>query len=117
MAQYEYFTFDQGSDIAVELHLQDASGNKKNLTNYSGAATMKRSYNSDSSDTHYFDFAIQSPPTDGIVTISLSNTQTDNMESGKYVYDVEISYVDSNANNIIERILEGKIDLTPSVTT
>jgi hypothetical protein len=117
MAQYEYFTFDQGSDIAVELHLQDASGNKKNLTNYSGAATMKRSYNSDSSDTHYFDFAIQSPPTDGIVTISLTNTQTDNMESGKYVYDVEISYVDSNANNIIERILEGKIDLTPSVTT
>ena len=117
MAQYEYFTFDQGSDIAVELHLQDASGNKKNLTNYSGAATMKRSYNSDSSDTHYFDFAIQSPPTDGIVTISLTNTQTDAMESGKYVYDVEISYVDSNDNNIIERILEGKIDLTPSVTT
>ena len=117
MAQYEYFTFDQGSDIAVELHLQDASGNKKNLTNYSGAATMKRSYNSDSSDTHYFDFAIQSPPTDGIVTISLTDTQTDNMESGKYVYDVEISYVDINANNIIERILEGKIDLTPSVTT
>ena len=117
MAQYEYFTFDQGSDIAVELHLQDASGNKKNLTNYSGAATMKRSYNSDSSDTHYFDFAIQSPPTDGIVTISLTNTQTDNMESGKYVYDVEISYVDSNDNTIIERILEGKIDLTPSVTT
>ena len=117
MAQYEYFTFDQGSDIAVELHLQDASGNKKNLTNYSGAATMKRSYNSDSSETHYFDFAIQSPPTDGIVTIWLTNSQTDAMESGKYVYDVEISYVDSNDNNIIERILEGKIDLTPSVTT
>lgn len=117
MAQYEYFTFDQGSDIAVELHLQDANGNKKNLTNYSGAATMKRSYSSDSADTHYFDFAIQSPPTDGIVTLSLTNTQTDAMEAGKYVYDVEISYTDSNDNDIIERILEGKIDLTPSVTT
>ena len=117
MAQYEYFTFDQGSDIAVELHLQDANGNKKNLTNYSGAATMKRSYSSDSADTQFFDFAIQSPPTDGVVTLSLTNAQTDAMEAGKYVYDVEISYVDSNSNTIIERILEGKIDLTPSVTT
>lgn len=117
MAQYEYFTFDQGSDIAVELHLVDASGNKKNLTNYSGAATMKKSYSSDSSDTQAFDFAIQAPPTDGIVTISLTNAQTDALDAGKYVYDVEISYTDSNDNTIIERILEGKIDLTPSVTT
>lgn len=117
MAQYEYFTFDQGSDIAVELHLVDASGNPKNLTNYSGAATMKKSYSSDSADTQAFDFAIQAPPTDGIVTISLTNAQTDALDAGKYVYDVEISYTDSNDNTIIERILEGKIDLTPSVTT
>ncbi len=54
---------------------------------------------------------------DGVVTISLTNAQTDAMEAGKYVYDVEISYIDSNNNAIIERILEGKIDLTPSVTT
>jgi len=35
---------------------------------------------------------------------------------GNYVYDVEISYVDSNGATIVERILEGKIRVSPSVT-
>ena len=33
-----------------------------------------------------------------------------------YVYDVELSFVDSSSNTIIERILEGKISVSPSVT-
>ena len=44
MAEYEKFTFDQGSDIAVELELVDINGNYKNLTNYSAAAQMKKNF-------------------------------------------------------------------------
>ena len=33
MAEYEKFTFDQGSDVAVELELVDITGNYKNLAN------------------------------------------------------------------------------------
>jgi len=116
MAEYEKFTFDKGSDIAVQLELVDPSGNKKDLTNYDAAAKMKRNYNSDSSETTDFSVAINTPATDGILTLSLTNQQTDALRVGNYVYDVEISYEDSNDRTIIERILEGKIRVSPSVT-
>ena len=114
MAEYEKFTIDMGSDVAIQLELVDTSGNPKNLTNYSAAAKMKRNYNSDSADTT--DFAVAIEPTNGIVTLSLNNSQTDALRVGNYVYDAEISYVDSNGSTIVERILEGKIRVSPSVT-
>jgi len=114
MAEYEKFTIDMGSDVAIQLELVDTSGNPKDLTNYSAAAKMKRNYNSDSADTT--DFAVAIEPTNGIVTLSLNNSQTDALRVGNYVYDAEISYVDSNGSTIIERILEGKIRVSPSVT-
>ena len=53
---------------------------------------------------------------DGIVTLSLTNVQTDTLKVGNYVYDAEISFTDTNSNVIVERILEGKIRVSPSVT-
>jgi len=38
------------------------------------------------------------------------------MKAGRYVYDVEISSIDSAANTLVERILEGQITVSPSVT-
>ena len=116
MAQYEDFTIDQGADTAIEIHVVDGQNAAKDLSNYAVAAKMKKTYNSDSSDTTVFNSVIASPSTDGIVTLSLTNTQTDALKAGRYVYDVEISFVDSNGDTIIERILEGKIQVTPSVT-
>ena len=117
MAQYEEFTIDQGADVAIEIHCIDPTTNSaKNLTNHSVAAKMKRNYNSDSADTTTFTSIVANPPTDGIVTISLTNTQTDALKTGRYVYDVELSFVDSGGDTIVERILEGRIQVTPSVT-
>ena len=117
MAQYEEFTIDQGADVAIEIQCLDPETNSaKNLTNYSAAAKMKRNYNSDSDDTTTFTAVIPSPSTGGIVTLSLNNTQTDALKIGRYVYDVEISFVDSAGDPIVERILEGRIQVTPSVT-
>lgn len=116
MAQYEEFTFDQGSDIAIELHLVDENGAAKNLSNYSVSAMLKKNYNSDSSRSATFSSIIAAPPTAGIVTLSLTNTQTDSLKAGRYVFDTELSFQDSDSNTIVERILEGRIQLTPSVT-
>jgi len=116
MAQYEEFTIDQGSDVAIEIHLVDADGSAKNLTGHSAAAKMKKSYNSDSADTISFTATIVVPATDGVLTLALTNTQTDALRAGKYVYDAEISFQDSSSNTIIERVLEGRIQVTPSVT-
>ena len=117
--RYEDLIFNQGTDIAVEIHCEDEKGNNKNLANYSESAMMKRSYNDSDGDPNSLSFnaVVAAPPSDGIVTISLTNTQTDTLLTrGRYVYDVELSFVDSSSNTIIERILEGNIEVSPSVT-
>ena len=115
MAEYEKFDIDQGSDIAIQLDLVDQNNNKKDLSNYSAAAKMKRTFNSDSSDTTTFSAAI-TDANDGILTLSLTNAQTSALKVGTYVYEVEISFQDSASNTIIERVLEGKIRVHPNVT-
>ena len=117
MATYEEFTIDQGADAAIEIHLVNKNGSAKDLTNHSIAAKMKRTFNSDSDDTTTFNAIVATPATDGVATLSLTNTQTDALKPGRYVYDVEMSYVDSaSSETIIERVLEGKILVTASVT-
>jgi hypothetical protein len=116
MAQYEEFTIDQGADAAIEIHLVNSDGSAKNLTNHTIAAKLKRTFNSDSDDTTIFNSIVADPATDGIATLSLTNIQTDSLKPGRYVYDVEMSFQDSDSNTIIERVLEGKILVTASVT-
>lgn len=114
MAQYEEFTIDQGADVAIEIHVVDAQNAVKSLANYGVAAKMKKTFNS--TDSQSFNAVVASPATDGVITLSLTNTQTNALKPGRYVYDVEISFVDSANATIVERILEGKIQVTPSVT-
>jgi len=115
MAHYEEIQIDQGADVAVEVHLVETCGHTvKDLSGYTAAAKLKKTYTSDSDDTT--DFTITIVEDDGIVTMSLTHTQTDALAAGRYVYDVELTYQDSSANTIIERILEGRAVVTPSVT-
>ena len=114
MATYEEFTIDQGADVAIQLELVDENDNPKDLSNHTVTAHMKKNYTSSTFTT--FSAIVTDPPTDGIVTLSLTSTQTDGLKAGRYVYDVELSFVDPNGNTIVERILEGRIQLTPSVT-
>lgn len=116
MAHYEDLTIDKGTDVAIELHLVNPDNSKKNLSGYSISAAMAQSYDAIDSDKIYFTSSILSPASDGIVNLSLTNTVTDTLNSKKrYVYDVQISYVDSSSNTIIERVLEGLITISPSV--
>ena len=45
MARYEEFTIDRGSDVSIQLELTDAGGGKKNLTDHSLKARIKKNYN------------------------------------------------------------------------
>ena len=115
---YEDLDFNQGADIAIELDCVDEDGSVKDLTNHSIAAKMKRTYNStDAADIQAFNAIIQSPATAGKITLSLTNSQTGALRTGRWVYDAELSFVDSDDNTIIERILEGQINVLPQVTS
>ena len=117
MAHYEDLKIDQGSDVVIQLHLINQDKSKKDLTGYSGAAQMAPNYAASDSDKISFAATIAEPTTDGILSLSLTNAQTDLLNAKrKYVYDVEISYVDSDAYTIVERVLEGLVKISPSVT-
>jgi len=117
MAQYEDLIIDQGADVAIEIELLEKDGSVKDLTGFSAFAKMKRSYNADSDNTQAFTTTINAEtPEDGKLILELSNTETDSLKPGRWLYDVEISYLDSDSNTVIERVLEGNIQVTPSVT-
>ena len=115
MAQYEEFTIDQGADVAIELHLVDKNDAVKNLTGHTITAKMKKNYNSSDSDTTAFTTSVTNA-SGGVGLLSLTNSQTNALKVGRYVYDVELSFVDSASATIVERVLEGRIQVTPSVT-
>ena len=119
LINYEDIVINQGTDVAIEIHLVNDSGSVYDLTNRTATAKMKRRYGDSANDpdTVSFNSVIATPPADGIVTLALTNTQTDALKTrGRYVYDVEVSYTDSDNNEIIQRVLEGQIEVTPSVT-
>jgi len=116
MAQYEDLEIDQGTDVAIEVHLVNRDGSAKDLALHTVAAKLKRTYNSDSDNTTDFSAIVSSPSSDGVITLSLTNEQTSTLKAGRYVYDVELSFYDSDGNNIIERVLEGHVEVSPSVT-
>jgi hypothetical protein len=117
MAAYEDFTIDQGTDIAFQIELTEADGSVKDLSAYTVSAKMKRNFNSKDEDTIEFSAMVADPSSDGILVLSLTNEQTDALSTrGRYVYDVEITYIDANGYPVVERILEGKIKVSPSVT-
>lgn len=116
MAHYEDLTIDKGTDVSIEIHLVNPDNSKKNLSGYSVVAAMAQSYDAADSDKVYFTSSVVSPALDGIINLSLANSITDTLNPKKrYVYDVNISYVDSDTNTIVERVLEGLITVTPSV--
>ena len=115
MAQYEDITIDQGTDFAMELQLGEDDGSVKDLTNYTVSAKIKKTYNTDAAEAVIFNTII-ADAVQGIATLSLTNSITANIKAGRYVYDVDLSFVDSDGNTIIERLLEGKVTITPTVT-
>ena len=115
MAQFQEFTFDQGADTSIELHLVDKTGTAKNLLGHTVAAKVKKNYADSAGESTAFTTNITNAA-GGVVVLSLTNAQTAAFKPGRHVYDIELSFQDSASNTIVERILEGRIQVTPQVT-
>lgn len=114
MARYEEIEIDQGSDISIELHTVNPDGSPKDLTNISISCKMKKTHRSSTATD--WNCVVREPATAGIIIMTLDNSQSDLLKAGRYVYDVELSYYDSDETLFVERILEGRMTLNPSVT-
>lgn len=110
MAVLSNLSVDQGSDFSAEVVVQDSTGNLANLTGYSGAGQIRKSYTS--STAVAFGVVVTNAGA-GLLTLTLSNAVTNAMKAGRYVYDVEIT---KTSNGEKTRVVEGQVTINPGVT-
>lgn len=108
MATKANLKIGQGTDFLTSITLTDDDGIPITLSGYTGEGQIRKYYTS--STAVDFDVSIQANT--GVVTLQLTSAQTNAMEAGRYVYDVELT----DSANIVSRILEGIVTITPGVT-
>lgn len=101
---YKYTDFEQ------TFILEDSSTNSaKDLTGFTGTCRMQRTLNLGSLTGFTVSFTNR---LNGKVRISLSNTQTGEIEEGKYFYELVLT----DPNDITERVIEGTVIVKHPVT-
>lgn len=108
MATKANLIIDQGATFSTSINLTDDEDNPVDLTNYTGAAQLRKHYTSST----YTSFVVTLGGNTGTVLLSLTANATANLTAGRYVYDCEVT-----ANTgVISRVVEGIITVNPQVT-
>lgn len=108
MATKANLIIDQGASYSTTITITDDDGNIIDLTNYTGAAQMRKHYTS----SNAINFTVTLGGVEGTVALGLSANATANAVAGRYVYDVELTH----SSGQVSRILEGIVTITPNVT-
>jgi hypothetical protein len=107
MATKANLVIDQGATFSTDLTLTDENGDMLILNGYTSNSQIRKWYTSSTS----VPFATTVNADVGVITLSLTDTQTSLLTAGRYVYDVEIS-----DGSTVSRVVEGIITVTPNVT-
>ena len=111
MATISNIFIDCGADFSKDITVKDSSGTVTNLTGYTASAQIRKTYES-SSATVSLTVAFNADRTTGIITISLTGTQTASVTAGRYVYDVLLT----SGSGGKTRAAEGVATFNPRVT-
>ena len=79
------------------------------MNGYTAAAQIRKTYGSSSVSST---FSTSIAENTGQVTLSLTDTQTTALESGRYVYDLNVT----SGGGQTTRVVEGQAIVTPGVT-
>ena len=102
MATISNLFVDQDADFTTTVTVNDSTGSALDLTNYTALGMIRKTYQSSTATT--FTSSFVSPRTTGQITISLTDTQTAALESGRYVYDLVITDASGNKTRVVEGI-------------
>ena len=105
---------EQGATFSYTLTLTDSAGAPVNLTGYTARMQMRRSVQSPDiliSLTTANGRLVITPLT-GVITMTISATDTAALNFQSAVYDLEIE----SAGGIVTRLIEGKVRLSLEVT-
>ena len=109
MASISNIFIDQGATFTTTVTVTDSNGDAVNLSGYSVAAQIRKTFLSSSATAFT---ASVSNASSGEITISLTDTQTTALEAGRFVYDVLITA----SGGTKTRVVEGQVTVNPSVT-
>lgn len=110
MAAISNLYIDAGSTFNAIVTVNGNDGNVLNLTGFSVAAQIKKSY---AATTAYSLNATVYDALTGKVKISLPAAVSSAMKPGRYLYDIEITAPD-NVQKL--RAVEGLVIITPEIT-
>lgn len=108
MASKANLVMDQGSNFSVTITLTDENGNLIDLSGFTGYSSMRKTYSSINATA----FGVSLNTLSGTITLTLDSQYTAAIPGGRYVYDVDVI----SSANVVSRILEGMVTVTPSVT-
>ena len=111
MAVISNIFIDAGADFSTTVTVTDSSGSALDLTGYTHAAQIRKTYESASSTVSFT--TTTTDATGGKFTLTLTNTQTAGIPHGRYVYDAVITQTSGGTKT---RVVEGIVTVNPRVT-
>ena len=109
MAGFAEINIEQGASFSTVITVNDSTGAFTNLTSYTAAAQLRKSYYS--STANNFTVTI-SNAANGEITMAMTAANTANLTPGRAVYDLLIT----SPTNVKTRVVEGIATILPSVT-
>jgi len=81
-----------GTDFTQTFNVKDISNTAFNFTSYSAAGKITKSLGVGATTGGYTTFSVGiTSAVDGVLTISLTDTQTKTLDQGRYMYDVLVT--------------------------
>ena len=111
MAAVANLRIDQGASFSSDVTVTNSDGNAVDLAGYTAEAKLASSYGSST----YVSFTTQiaADTSTGVISISLTDTQTTSLSApARYVYDV---YITKTSDSTVTRVIEGIITVNPKV--
>lgn len=109
MATISNLFVDAGSDYSNIITVSATNGQALNLTGYTVASQMRKSYGS----TTVYSFAPSLyDAANGKVRLQLSASTSSSIPAGRWLYDVEIT----SPSGTKTRVVEGIVTITPEIT-
>lgn len=109
MAAISNLYADAGSNFSAIVTVRGSDGNPINLTGYSVASQLRKSYGS--TTAYNFNASIYEAG-QGKVRVQLSAAQSSAIKPGRYLYDIEVTAPNGDKT----RVVEGIVLITPEIT-
>ena len=109
MATISNLYVDAGATYSNIITVTASNGQALDLTSYTVASQMRKSY---SSSTVYAFTASVYDSVNGKIRLQLTNTQSEAIPAGRWLYDVEIT----SPSGTKTRVVEGIVTVNPQIT-